>query len=291
VVAPGVDVRTTDLYLGIPGAYVSLSGTSFAAPHVAGALALLIGAFPFRDVPVIDTALMNSAADLGATGPDNDFGHGMIDVLQAYEALRRLDRVGVFSEGSWYLDGSGNGAWNGTQADGFYSFGGGLTGAVPVAGDWTGTGSAKIGVYHNGVWYLDLNGNGSWDGTPIDGQIYFGGGVLNAVPVTGDWTGDGKTKIGIYADSIWYLDLNNNGAWEGTPTDGLYYFGGGVTGAVPVTGDWNGTVASKIGIFVPSNGQWYLDTNGSGAWDGTPTDTLGYFGAGLTGVMPVTGKW
>jgi hypothetical protein len=136
-----------------------------------------------------------------------------------------------------------------------------------------------------------MNGNGSWDGTPTDGQISFGGGVLNAVPVTGDWTGDGKTKIGIYADSIWYLDLNNNGAWEGTPTDGLYYFGGGVTGAVPVTGDWNGTVASKIGIFVPSNGQWYLDTNGSGAWDGTPTDTLSYFGSGLVGTVPVTGDW
>lgn len=37
------------------------------------------------------------------------------------------------------------------------------------------------------------------------------GGVPNAIPVTGDWTVDGKTKIGIYADGgqdhgIWYLD-------------------------------------------------------------------------------------
>jgi bacillopeptidase F len=39
LVAPGVDVRTTDLSFGgvIPDSYVNVTGTSFAAPHVAGA--------------------------------------------------------------------------------------------------------------------------------------------------------------------------------------------------------------------------------------------------------------
>jgi len=91
-----------------------------------------------------------------------------------------------------------------------------------------------VGVYDNGVWYLDLNGNGAWDGTPTDGLYYFGGGLTGAVPVTGDWTGTGAMKIGVYVDGVWYLDLNGNGAWDGTPTDDLYYFGGGLTGAVPV---------------------------------------------------------
>jgi len=66
--------------------------------------------------------------------------------------------------------------------------------------------------------------------------------VAGAIPVTGDWTGTGKTKIGIYANGVWYLDLNGNGAWDGTPTDGLYSFGGGLTGAVPVTGKWVATL-------------------------------------------------
>ena len=95
----------------------------------------------------------------------------------------------------------------------------------------------------------------------------------------------------MFANGVWYLDLNGNGQWDGTPTDGLFYFGGGVAGAVPVTGDWNGDGKTKIGIFVPATGSWYLDYNGNGAWDGTPTDNLFSFGGGLAGALPVTGKW
>jgi hypothetical protein len=91
-------------------------------------------------------------------------------------------------------------------------------------------------VYANGVWYLDLNGNGAWNGAPTDGLYYFGGGLTGAIPVTGDWTGTGVTRIGVYHNGVWYVDLNGNGVWDGPPTDGLFYFGGGLTGAVPIAG-------------------------------------------------------
>jgi hypothetical protein len=87
VVAPGVNIRTADLF----GSYHSWSGTSFAAPHVAGAMTLLLSAIPTLTVSELELALKQSAFDLGNPGPDNNYGYGLIDVLAAYQLL--LDPV------------------------------------------------------------------------------------------------------------------------------------------------------------------------------------------------------
>jgi subtilisin family serine protease len=81
--APAVDVRTSDLY----GGYVTETGTSMAAPHVSGALALLLGAFPGLTADQQAAALEGAAADLGTSGVDADFGYGRLDVLAAYQRL------------------------------------------------------------------------------------------------------------------------------------------------------------------------------------------------------------
>ena len=81
VVAPGVDIYTSDAY----GGYVIVSGTSLSAPHAAGGLALLIDAFPDLIVGDQEAALINGAVDLGASGPDGDFGYGRLDLLAAYQ--------------------------------------------------------------------------------------------------------------------------------------------------------------------------------------------------------------
>ncbi len=198
-------------------------------------------------------------------------------------------KIGVFSDGYWYLDANQSWAWEGTPTDKLGIFGIGLTGAIPVAGDWNGDGKTEIGVFIDGIWYLDMNGNGQWDGEGIDVRGVFGVGIPNAKPVIGDWNGDGRTKIGIYADGVWYLDMNQNWAWDGTGVDVQGFFGGGVPNAKPVVGDWNGDGTTKIGIF--SDGIWYLDMNRNWAWDGSGTDVQGYFGVGLPNVIPVTGDW
>jgi hypothetical protein len=210
-------------------------------------------------------------------------------------AAAPVDKVGVFISGMWYLDLNNDEAWNGSTTDAVKSFGGGVPGAVPVTGNWTGAGSTKVGVFVMDAlrgasnWYLDLNGNGVWDGPTVDRLSTFGDGLTGAVPVTGDWTGTGTTKIGVFANGTWYLDLTGNGIWNSMPTDGLYTFGSGIPGAVPVTGDWTGTGTTKIGVF--ANGYWYLDLNGNGVWNVAPTDGLYTFGGGLPEVVPVTGKW
>ena len=84
MVAPGVSIRTTDRYYGL---YTNASGTSVAAPHATGALALLLSAFPNLTVDQQSAALTSTAVDLGTAGPDNTFGAGRLDVLAAYNSL------------------------------------------------------------------------------------------------------------------------------------------------------------------------------------------------------------
>lgn len=89
VVAPGVSVRAADLTFGgvFPDSYASVSGTSFAAPHVAGTMALLRQADPGASVAELEQALTDTAVDLGAAGPDNDSGYGLIDAVAANDML------------------------------------------------------------------------------------------------------------------------------------------------------------------------------------------------------------
>jgi hypothetical protein len=81
--APGVGIHTTDLY----GLYADPTGTSVAAPHVAGALALLLQAFPGMSADRQAAALESSAVDLGPAGADNSYGYGRLDALAAYQWL------------------------------------------------------------------------------------------------------------------------------------------------------------------------------------------------------------
>lgn len=90
LMAPGVAVRTTDLTYGgaFPKSYLTISGTSAAAPHLAGAIALLISALPGVTAPRLTLALLTTAADLGAPGPDNEAGYGLLDVAAAHTRLK-----------------------------------------------------------------------------------------------------------------------------------------------------------------------------------------------------------
>ena len=81
VSAPGVAIRTTDL----GGLYSTQSGTSLAAPHVAGALALLLSARPNLTPADQEAALEQTAMDLGVAGPDNTFGYGRVDAMAALQ--------------------------------------------------------------------------------------------------------------------------------------------------------------------------------------------------------------
>jgi bacillopeptidase F len=88
VAAPAVGIRTADLTFGLPLAfYIDVSGTSFAAPHVAGAMALLKSAFHRLTVPELEAAVLHAARDVSDPGPDNESGYGLLNVMAAFRAL------------------------------------------------------------------------------------------------------------------------------------------------------------------------------------------------------------
>lgn len=60
------------------------SGTSFAAPQVAGAAALLFQAFPNLTATQVVDLLLRTARDAGAAGTDSTYGRGLLDLAAAF---------------------------------------------------------------------------------------------------------------------------------------------------------------------------------------------------------------
>jgi thermitase len=85
VVAPGHRILSTVLY----GKYEAVSGTSMAAPHVAGLAALVKSQHPDWTAAHIKAHLEATADDLGEPGFDGRFGHGRINARRALASTRR----------------------------------------------------------------------------------------------------------------------------------------------------------------------------------------------------------
>lgn len=67
------------------------SGTSYAAPLVSGAAAVLWEKFPYFNNDLIRQTLLGTATDLGDPGVDAVFGHGLLDLAKALGGPAKFD--------------------------------------------------------------------------------------------------------------------------------------------------------------------------------------------------------
>jgi subtilisin family serine protease len=85
VAAPGVDILTAST----DHAYRLQSGTSFAAAHVSGIIALMLERDPALTASAARRALMATATDLGPPGPDDQYGAGRPNAFAALGVIAR----------------------------------------------------------------------------------------------------------------------------------------------------------------------------------------------------------
>jgi hypothetical protein len=213
-------------------------------------------------------------------------------------------KVGTFENGSWHLDVNGNGKLEACGVDRCFNFGG--TGDQPVVGAWLpGGGSASVGVFRPGdkYFYLDLNGNGNWDGCgagqPDKCNDWSSLAQPGDIAVAGDWAGTGQASVGLFRPSThtWYLDWDRNGLWDGCgvgvrPDVCVSNFGD--PGDLPVVGRWNTAAGAgdSIGVFHAATKQIWLDWNGDRTWGGCGTGQPDRcVTGGQTGDRPVAGVW
>ena len=76
ITAPGTDLQNANNTS-------TLNGTSFAAPIVSAAIAVIREAFPYMHATEITNLLFATARDIGDAGIDEIYGHGMLDLERA----------------------------------------------------------------------------------------------------------------------------------------------------------------------------------------------------------------
>jgi hypothetical protein len=120
-------------------------------------------------------------------------------------------------------------------------------------------------------------------------------GPAGAIPVVGDWDGNGTITIGVYDPSSRTFYLRNSN----TPGNADLVIQYGPSGAIPVVGDWDGNGTTTIGVYDPSSRTFYLRNNNNvgfadfivqygpagavpvvGDWDGNGTTTIGVYDPG-----------
>ena len=112
----------------------------------------------------------------------------------------------------------------------------------PIAGDFNGDGVSTLGVFNNGKWRIDVNGDGRFS---EEDDSFFDFGEPGDIAVAGDFNGDGLDEIAVVRGRDLIIDSNGNGTWDAT--DRVFEIEGEV-GQV-VVGDFDGDGVDEAAFY------------------------------------------
>lgn len=250
--APGAAVYVDPAYVTgsttLPK-YLWNYGTSFAAPLVSGAAALVWQKYPYFSNDLVRQTLLGTATDLGASGVDSTFGYGLLNIAKAINGPARLD-------------------WGNTTVN---------VNQVALNSVWSNDISGSGGLIKQGVGALGLAGANTYTGdTRIEqGTIALRNGAsltsnVTVVPNAGGPNasalqflgGNGRVKGNVVnGGSVILRDANTTGTIEGNYTQQsgaqlMIALGGSplnVTGTAALAG--NVHVANILAGYVPAAGR------------------------------------
>jgi protocatechuate 3,4-dioxygenase beta subunit len=114
---------------------------------------------------------------------------------------------------------------------------------TPVAGDWNGDGIDQIGIFRQGIWLVDSDGDGRW--TESDKRAEFG--RPGDQPIVGDFNGDQIDEIGVVRGDQWIIDTDGDRKITGNDLE--INVPRESKDSQPVVGDWDGDGKDEPGYY------------------------------------------
>ncbi len=134
----------------------------------------------------------------------------------------------------------------------------------------------QFGVYSESERAFHLR---SEDGT----EIVVAHGIEGDIPLHGDWSGDGVTKVGVYRPGDQTFHLLDTLATDSKGKSFVF----GNAGDIPLVGDWDGDGRDSIGVYRPAESAFYLKNSNQA---GRPEIGL-TFGSANGGYIPLAGDF
>jgi len=189
---------------------------------------------------------------------DLDYSGNAIDVYGGNTSLSQSQTIlykrnGATGYGQWYTQytpPSWLPAWfpNGVSV--------GSATDIPIAGDFDGDGKNDLATFRSAdaTWVVWRSSQG--------GLVFQFGTPGKSVPVVGNFDGAGATQYGVYEV------VNGTGVWTVTsPAGQIRQFGFGITGDIPLVGDFRGLGYDQAALYRPSTGQFLVYARETGTYD------------------------